>query len=321
MRRVTWLVLAIALLGAAAATALRTPQVPHRVFDPTRLAGGIDAYFAAAEAPFDDITPGVQKRVIWAASPETRTPWAVVYLHGFSATSEEVRPLPDLVAQALGANLVYTRLAGHGRGSAPMAEATLGAWMDDVSEALAVARAVGERVLVMGTSTGATLATLALGDAAERVSVAGVVMVSPNYRPRNPLSAILTWPGVRWWGPLLAGQERNFEPHSDAQAQYWTTRYPTVATLPMGAAVLAARRADHAALVLPALFVFSDADQVVDARTTRQVAAAWGGPVKLHPVQMGPRDDPSSHVIAGDIMSPDQTEGVARAVLDWVAGL
>jgi len=45
----------------------------------------------------------------------------------------------------------------------------------------------------------------------------------------------------------------------------------------------------------------------------------WGGPVTVHNVTMGPGDDPSSHVISGDIMSPGQTETTIKGMLQWLA--
>jgi esterase/lipase len=59
---------------------------------------------------------------VWANPDKTKTPCAIVYLHGFSATRQETAPLSDLVAAQLGAYLYYTRLAGHGRGGEAMAE-------------------------------------------------------------------------------------------------------------------------------------------------------------------------------------------------------
>ena len=99
-----WLARGLAVLALlAAALWWLGPYEPAELaaeFDAGEMDRGVQAYFDAAEARFDDITPGVQKRVIWASAAEQRTPIALVYLHGFSATSEEVRPLPDRIAAA-----------------------------------------------------------------------------------------------------------------------------------------------------------------------------------------------------------------------------
>ena len=73
---------------------------------------GVDAYFQSQEIPTLNIREDSEKRVIWAGDVEAKTPLSVVYLHGFSASSQEIRPVPDDVASALGANLVYTRFQG-----------------------------------------------------------------------------------------------------------------------------------------------------------------------------------------------------------------
>ncbi|MHA6344516.1 alpha/beta hydrolase [Roseivivax sp. CAU 1761] len=321
LRALLGLLLLAALAAALWALLGRPAPVPAPRFDAARLEGGVAAYLEAREARFDDIVPGTEKRVIWAGAPEARAPWAVVYLHGFSASSEEVRPLPDRVAAALGANLVFTRLAGHGRGGAAMAEATLEAWMADVAEALAVGRRVGERVLVMATSTGATLATLAAADPALSRDVAGMVLLSPNYRPRARAARLLNWPLARHWVPLLAGRERGFAPVNAAQARYWTTRYPVVATIPMAEAVAAARRLDPGRMAVPTLFLAAPGDTVVDPEAARAMAARWGGPAEFVEVEVPPGNAPARHVIAGDIVAPDMTAPLAERIVDWTGRL
>ncbi len=288
-------------------------------FDPRSFGEGVQVYFESVEAQHDDITPGVEKRVVWRPGfEERRTPVSVLYLHGFSATSEEIRPVPDRVAEALGANLVFERLAGHGRGSAAMAEPTAHDWMQDVAEGLAAARAVGERVVVISTSTGGTLAAAAAVDPELSRDVAAIVFVSPNFGINDPAAFALTLPAARRWLPLAVGETYSFAPRSEAHGRYWTTSYPTVALLPMAALVKAVVALDLSGVTIPALFRLSDADKVVRPDITRTIAARWGGPVEIQTVEMGLKDDPNAHVIAGDIQSPGQTDGAVRDILGWL---
>lgn len=290
-------------------------------FDDTVLNDGVSAYFAAQEARFEDITPGVEKQVIWAGASEAETDWAVLYLHGFSATSMEIRPVPDLVAEALGANLIYTRLTGHGRGGDALAQAGVADWMGDVAEGLAAARKVGKRVLIISVSTGGTLAAAAAMDPDLSQDVAGIVFASPNFGINNPAAPIMTLPGARYWAPLVAGREHSFEPANADQAKFWTTRYPLVAALPVAALVQKAVRLPLEQADIPALFLFTQADQVVRADATEAVAERWGGDTTvIYPV-LGPEDDPASHIIAGDIMSRSQNDVTVDRMLDWVKGL
>lgn len=316
--------LALAALAVVALAAVFGPTEPVETdvtFDPRTIGGDVDAYLAARESAYDDIRPGAEKRVVWAGAPNEKTPRAVLYVHGFSAGAEEIRPVPDRVAEALGANLVFTRLTGHGRSGPAMAEASVAAWMADMAEALAVARAVGEEVIVISTSTGSTLATIAALDPALSEAVVGQVFVSPNFGVNSPAAPLLTWPLARHWVPLVVGAERGFTPHNAAHGRHWTTRYPTVALLPMAAAVKHARTLDHARIGQPLLVMFSPDDQVVLPDATRAVATRWGGPVTRVEVTVGEGDDPNSHVIAGDILSPGQTDVAVRRILDWASGI
>lgn len=315
------LLILLAMIGLGWALAPVEPVDRTISFDAATLPDDLDAYLAAEEARFPDITPGTAKRILWAGAKGARTPLSIVYLHGFSATLQEIRPVPDEVAKALGANLFYTRLAGHGRGSAAMAEATAGDWIEDTAEALAIGRRLGERVLVISTSTGATLAALAATDPQMNAELAGIVMISPNFRVKNRAAIILDLPWARLWGPWLAGRTIGFTPENPDHAKYWTTEYPSAAAFPMAALLRAARGLDYAQAKAPLLVFYSPEDHVIDPAAIGPVTGAWGGPVRIEERHMRPGDDPWSHVIAGDILSPGQTEETVALILDWAHGL
>ena len=281
---------------------------------------GVEATIAAREAAFDDITPGAEARVIWATEPETRTPLSILYLHGFSATSEEIRPVPDNLAEALGANLIFARLTGHGQTGAALGAAQAGQWVDDAALFLDLARAAGERVLVIGTSTGATLAAYAAADPDMGRDMAGIVMVSPNFRVANRAGVLMELAFARAYVPYLVGEERGFEPLNDWQARYWTTRYGSGALTSLGTLMRETRAQDFGAVSVPVLAIFSEQDRVVSAVATREILGGWGGPVQLAPQTLPAEGvDPYFHVIAGDILSPAMTGPVTDLILDWVS--
>ncbi len=41
----------------------------------------------------------------------------------------------------------------------------------------------------------------------------------------------------------------------------------------------------------------------------------------MRTVEVAPGDDPSHHVIAGDIMSPGRTEATVADLTDWISAL
>ena len=281
----------------------------------------IDAYLSAVEAEVPGITEGAEKRIIWAGEKDVQTPLVVVYIHGFSGTSEEIRPVPDLVAKGLGANLFFTRLQGHGLTGAALAEATLAGWKSDMDEVISVGRALGERIILITCSTGGTLATLAAAKPKTAAALAGISFVSPNFALKHPLAFLLGWPGARHWVPWVIGRQATFPARNAANEKFWTLEYPTRAIFPMVEAVAEARKIDPGSIHVPAQFLFSDDDQVVDPRRTRKVATKWGGPVEVSPKRPGATDDENCHVIAGDILSPGMTAQVAEEILTWARGL
>ena len=114
----------------------------------------LDAYLATSEAAAATqfpIIPNTEKRIRWQ-SPGQQTEWAIIYLHGFSATRQEISPTTELIADALGANLFETRLAGHGRTAGVMEEMRAEDWLDDATEALAIGARIGKRTILIGTS-------------------------------------------------------------------------------------------------------------------------------------------------------------------------
>ena len=109
MRRVLrWLrnivVLLVVIIGGLWIFGPREPIETEINFDTATLGDDLDAYLTERESRFSDITAGTAKRVVWAAETSAQTDWAVVNIHSYSATSEEIRPVPDQVAAGLGAN-------------------------------------------------------------------------------------------------------------------------------------------------------------------------------------------------------------------------
>ncbi|MGD8320012.1 MAG: alpha/beta fold hydrolase [Gemmatimonadota bacterium] len=304
---------AVALLGPRA-------RVEDRV-RPVTLPADLDAYLSAEEARVPGVRPGDAKTIIWLDSmTRARTPVAVVYLHGFSADRHEIDPVPRRVARALGGNLYYTRLAGHGRDGAAMGDVSAGDWLQDVEEAMAIGRRLGERVVLMGTSTGGTLAVWAAAQDRWKPDLAALVLLSPNFGPRDSRARMLLWP----WGKLLArvvvGPERCFRALNPEQQRHWTTCYPTRALLPMMALVDYVRRRDPRKVTTPVLVLYAPEDGVVDPGETRRVFEAMASDPKRMEVLKG-SGDPEHHVLAGDILSPGTTDEVTRAILDFVGPL
>lgn len=296
---------------------------------PPRLAGDpeveslpqdLDAWLAAREAYVHaefGLVPGTEKRITWNGQPGERTEFAIVYLHGFSASRVEIAPVPEQVARAIGANLFETRLAGHGRVRARMENVTAEAWLDDAAEALAFGAAIGERVILMGTSTGATLA-VALAGHELFDTVDSLVLISPNFGFDDPAAEWLTRP----FGPLLAratiGEFREFQPLNDAQERYWTTRYPTAALIEMLRLLELALDQVDAVTVRQALLVYSPKDIVVSPTRYLDVFERLPVPRKER-YEVVETSDPAFHVLTGDVLSPVSVAPTVQRIAAFLA--
>lgn len=283
------------------------------------LPSDLEAYLQASEAKVPHLMPGAEKTIVWAHPDKRKTPLALVYLHGFSASRQETAPLCDQVATRLGANLFYTRLTGHGLDGAALAQASVDDWLGDAEEALQIGRQLGERVVIVGCSTGATLgACLAAKTDNDRVQA--YVLISPNFEPHDHTSRVLLWPWANHWAPWLVGAERHSPAKNERHGRYWTTTYPTGALLPMMGVCRIAQQLDLSTVHRPLLMIYSPTDQVVDVAAAQTAFQRWGATEK-RAVPFTPTDSNETHVIAGDIRAPSGTRPVADLMVEFLQGL
>ena len=320
-RRIAVMFLGLIILVVLAV--LLGPRVPVDTkirFDPSKIGDDPQAYLIREEAKVANIRDGLEKEIVWVNPMiHARTPLAVVYIHGFSASKEETRPLADKVAEELDANLFYTRLTGHGQDGSAMTEGSVNAWINDYEEALAIGRAIGDKVVVVATSTGASLATWAASQPDGSKDLIGMALISPNYGVRASGAEMLLWPWGKQLAELIIGKQRSFVPRNALHEKYWTWRYPTGALLPMAALAELAYAAPVGNAKVPALFIFSNDDKVVRPERTREIASQWGAVHEEVPVDNS--GDPDNHVIAGNVLSPDTTDFIAQRIVVWVKAL
>ena len=271
-------------------------------------------WLAAREAQVPGLELDVCKRVIWASGQAEISDLSIVYIHGFSASSEELRPFPDDLARGLSANLYFSRLTGHGQEGSSLGRATLAEWHTDSLETLNIGRILGKRVVVIACSTGVPLVLRALAEKPE--AIAACIFVSPNFGlAHRGTNLMLQLPWVRHWGPLIMGRTREFETRSEGHEKYWTTRYDVQAIYTMMEAVSAAAKLDLATFLIPLATLFCPEDQVVSPEKIRMALQRWGGPRET--LEMDKGRDTSGHLLLGTVMNPEQTDGATDFALDF----
>ncbi|MDZ4810693.1 MAG: alpha/beta fold hydrolase [Bacteroidota bacterium] len=176
------------------------------------------------------LKPDNEARIVWFNdSLKLQTEYAVVYLHGFSASQEEGDPVHKEFAQKFGCNLFLTRLAEHGVDTTePLANFTADKLWNSAKEAYAIGKKLGEKIILMATSTGGTLA---LKLAAEYPDIAGLILLSPNIAINDPNAWLLN----NHWGlqiaKLVKGKYNTADDTTALYAQYWNNKYRIEATV------------------------------------------------------------------------------------------
>lgn len=211
------------LAGPSPATPVYSKVMPQVPAD----AKSLTAYINANEA-MHKLKPDNEARIIWANdSVKNKTAYSIVYLHGFSASQAEGDPVHKNIAAMFGCNLYLSRLAEHGIDTTePMMNLTADNNWESCKQALAIGKQLGNKVILMGCSTGGTNA-LQLA-AAYPNDVAALVLLSPNIAINNDKAWLLS----KHWGVQLAklvtGKDHNESADSTVPLinQYWYNRYP-----------------------------------------------------------------------------------------------
>ena len=290
-------------------------------FDPKLIGLDIDEYLKKSEEQITDIKEDVIKKVIWVNRPNQKTPISIVYLHGFTATSEELRPLPDMIAKDIKANLFFTRLTGHGRNSEAMELCSIKNWINDLHEAIEIGARIGEKIIILSSSTGGTISVTSALDEKLSKDIMGYIFVSPNFGINHRLASIITWPFSEYWLKLILGKTIKHYPRNDLNKKYWTMTYPTNALIPMAKLVNEVNDRDFSDIEKPALFYFSLEDKVVNPLKTKQFISGWGGKNTTKIIKLTGNDDKFSHVLAGSIISPNQTQHARKTMVNWIKNL
>lgn len=186
----------------------------------------LDSWIADKESTFD-LREDNEARIVWADSTKIEpTDWALVYVHGFSASQGEGYPLHIETAQRYGMNLYLARLHGHGiLGNDGFKDLKAEQLAASVLDALAIGKRIGKKVVLIGTSTGGTLAMFAAATQGQYVD--GLVMLSPLIDFYDKKTYFLDKPWGSWIASkFMGGDYRILEPSNDENVQkYWYETY------------------------------------------------------------------------------------------------
>ncbi|SEM36099.1 Lysophospholipase, alpha-beta hydrolase superfamily [Luteibacter sp. UNCMF331Sha3.1] len=280
-----------------------------------RAPSGLDAVaarIAEDERAVPDLKPDNEARIVFrGAAPYERRRLSVVYVHGFTASQAEGAPAHRAIADACDAHLFLNRLTGHGS-TAPgaMAGITPERWRADADEALDVGLALGERVVLVATSMGASLAL----DLAVRrpEAIAAIVAWSPGIRVHD---ADQLRAAVLMQGAVEPPGER-----SPFQRRYWSSVVHTDAYRAIAHLFIEWMRPERlSAIACPVFFGVwdggdGDRDTLTSVRAMRDAFEWLGTPAERRRLVAY---DQAAHVLA----SPERSPAAGRVLADSLAFL
>ncbi len=204
------------------------PQPGKPVFDPTLYTVPVEAkelenYVADNEAQHI-IKINNEARIVWNDSTKQKTEYSVVYLHGFSASQIEGDPVHRKFAKEFGCNLYLSRLADHGIDTTEtLLLFTADRLWESAKQALAVGKQLGNKVILVSTSTGGTLALMLAAQYPD--DVYALINMSPNIAINDPAAFLLNDPWGLQIARLVIGDKYRITGASEEHAKFWNKKY------------------------------------------------------------------------------------------------
>lgn len=267
----------------------------------------IDNYVAEMESTHT-IKADNAAKIIWADSTKKQTEYAIVYLHGFSASQMEGDPVHQNIAKQFNCNLYLARLAEHGIDTTEsLMNLTAENYWESAKMAYAIGKQIGKKVILMSTSTGGTLA---LQLAANYPEIAGLILYSPNIEVYNPAAPLLNNPwGLQIGRAVLKGNYVDVKYTDSAYPKYWNSHYRIEAVVALQNLLEATMtEATFKKIHQPslALYYYKDEahqDNVVKVSAIQRMMQQIATPAHLKLAMAMPNT--GNHVLASPIVSKD----------------
>jgi pimeloyl-ACP methyl ester carboxylesterase len=291
----------------------------------------VPATFTALETYIHDqeaahrLKPDNEARIVWADSARKKTAYAIVYLHGFSASQGEGDPTDIDIAKKYGCNLYLSRLAEHGIDTPDaMVNLTADEYWASAQQALAIGEQLGTKVILMGTSTGGTLALQLAGTYPDKV--AALVLLSPNIAINDPNAWLLN----DHWGLQIArlvsggkyiDTKENYGP---LWRQYWYPKYRLEAAVALEELLETTMNEHTFGKVTQPVGLFyyykdkDHQDSTVKVSAELSMFDELGTPATLKYKQAIP--DAGTHVIGSSIRSHD-VPGVEKGIMHFLSDI
>lgn len=280
----------------------------------------LEQWITEKENALGNVRSGNASQIIFNDSVPKKTKFSVLYLHGFTASGREGEPVHRDIAKALGANLYIPRLYGHGlEETEPMLGFNNEDFWESGKEALAVAKQLGEKVIVLGTSHGGSLSLSLATDP----DIAALCLFGPNIAVYDPKAKLLSKP----WGLQIArlvkgGNYHHMVTSNEEKKNYWTTKARLESLIHMQKFLdVKMRKATFKKVQAPVFLGYyykndSLQDQVVSVPAMLEMYDQLGTPQHLKQKKAFP--EAGDHVLTS-YLSTENYEAVTREVLQFLS--
>lgn len=290
------------------------PEVPTRLNE-------LSEYVRNREDTVVGLKSGNEAYIQWAdSSNKAKTPYSIVYIHGFGASPMEGDPVHRFLASHFGANLFVTRLPEHGiKRANGMEYLTAQKLADAAGEAYQIGKSLGDSVIVIGTSMGGAL-TLLL--ASQQPDIKAVVLYSPSVRDGGERLNALFKPWSKFLMEKFAME--NSVLHNERTGEkkaYWSEDYHINAYVSLATVIYSEMNAKTFAKIKQPLFLAyyykskEEQDFVVSVPMMQEMYEQLGTPPSIKREQSFP--NAGDHVIASSITSQDW-QGVMFSTIDFL---
>lgn len=290
------------------------PEVPTRLSD-------LQDYLKTREDTVIGLKEGNEAYIVWADSSNKRkTPYSIVYIHGFGASPMEGDPVHRFLAAHFGANLFVTRLPEHGISRENgMAYLTPQALADAAGEAYQIGKSLGDEVIVVGTSMGGALSILL---ASQQPDIKALVLYAPAIRDGGErLSNLFTpWMKTIMEKTMMKNQVIH-NPRTGEKALYWSEDYHIMGYESLAVLMYGNMNQKTFAKIKQPTFVGyyyknnEEQDRTVSVPKIEEMFQQLGTAEELKRAQAFPKA--GDHVIGSSITSGDW-EGVLFATIDFL---
>jgi pimeloyl-ACP methyl ester carboxylesterase len=323
MKKRYWIVLILIVVLAVTYFTGPVPEEPEYNLKLPKISSSIndlDTYIADRESE-KPTREDNQARIEWFGDTPGKTEYSIIYLHGFAGSYRDGYPVNQNIAKKLNVNIYYARWAGHGLEPQASLDDFNGenAWQS-AKEALAIGKQIGEKVIIISTSTGGTLAFKLAAEFPEDVHA--LINMGPNLEDDQPGTFVLNTP----WGYEIAslisfGDNRKIEHEQQIATQYWDTIYPSRALVDLQVLVETTmipetfKKVKCPVLTLYYHKNFIQEDEHVEVDIYENIHKLLRTPDSM--VVLKPLATPETHFVGSDIKSKD-TEIVEKAIEEFL---